>query len=199
MRPKSIATVVLVFRSVWPPASSMPTECSVIAASVDSGSMSEIEPMNVVLPTAKPPATTILTVVGAASVPVGGEATSERGNAIENTLQNAERGRGVVCRVVVRGAVHARQPLVDEVADDDAHDAHRQADMGGELGDRHVLAAGELEDPPPPRGLLPRGLPQGAHERLDRQDVAAGPRAAAGHGVGAHGALLVRDLLLHRR
>ena len=65
MRPKSIATVVEVLRSVTPPASSTPSECSVIAASVDSGSMSEIEPMNVVLPTANPPATTILTVMGA--------------------------------------------------------------------------------------------------------------------------------------
>src|SRR6478735_9146022 len=65
MRPKSIATVVVVLRSDTPPASSTPTECSVIAASVLSGSTSEIEPMNVVLPTAKPPATTILTTVGA--------------------------------------------------------------------------------------------------------------------------------------
>src|SRR4029453_2664908 len=146
MRPKSMATVVLVFRSVWPPASSMPTECSVIAASVDSGSMSEIEPMKVVLPTANPPATTILTVVGAASVPVGGEATSERGNAIENPLQNAERGRGVVRRVVVRGAVHAGQPLVDEVAHDHADDTDREPDVRRQLRDGHVLAAGELED-----------------------------------------------------
>ncbi len=59
MRPKSMATVVVVLRSVTPPASSTPTECSVIAASVDSGSMSEIDPMKVVLPTANPPATTI--------------------------------------------------------------------------------------------------------------------------------------------
>jgi hypothetical protein len=60
-----MATVVVVLRSVTPPASSTPTECSVMAASVFSGSTSEIDPMNVVLPTAKPPATTILTTVGA--------------------------------------------------------------------------------------------------------------------------------------
>ena len=65
IRPKSIATVVEVLRSDTPPASSTPTECSVIAASVESGSMSEMEPMKVVLPTANPPATTILTVMGA--------------------------------------------------------------------------------------------------------------------------------------
>ena len=96
MRPKSIATVVVVLRSVTPPASSTPTECSVIAASVLSGSMSEIEPMKVVLPTAKPPAMTILTTVGATApaAPAGAAtAASEGGNAIENTLQHAQ-GQG---------------------------------------------------------------------------------------------------------
>src|SRR3954464_1082379 len=106
MRPKSIATVVEVLRSDTPPASSTPRECSVIAASVESGSMSEMDPMKVVLPTANPPATTILTVMGAvagsgwptgaccAGAPLVGGATSERGNAIENTLQDLELGSG---------------------------------------------------------------------------------------------------------
>src|SRR5690554_5497801 len=97
IRPKSIATVVVVLRSVTPPASSTPTECSVIAASVLSGSMSEIEPMNVVLPTAKPPATTILTTVSTTTAPPTGvrsvTAASEGGYAIENTLQHAQ-GQG---------------------------------------------------------------------------------------------------------
>src|SRR4029453_13622345 len=198
MRPKSMATVVLVFRSVWPPASSMPTECSVIAASVDSGSMSEIEPMKGVFPPANPPATTILTVVGAASVPVGGEATSERGNAIENTLQNAERGRGIVRRAVVRLALHAGQALVGGVGSDAADDADGEADVRRELGDGHVLATGELEDPALLRRLLRSRLPEGAHERLDRQDVAAGPRAAARHRVRADRALLVGELVAVR-
>ncbi len=79
MRPKSMATVVVVLRSLTPPASSTPRLCSVIAASVDSGSMSEIDPMKVVLPTAKPPATTILTTVGATTgaAGAGGAARSE--------------------------------------------------------------------------------------------------------------------------
>src|SRR5215207_1551769 len=107
-----MATVVDVLRSDTPPASSTPTLCSVIAASVDSGSMSEIDPMKVVLPTAKPPAITILTVTGATGdVPAGtccagtagaaggpdASAASECENAIENTLQDLEvggRGRG---------------------------------------------------------------------------------------------------------
>ena len=137
IRPKSIATVVEVFRSDTPPASSMPTECSVIAASVDSGSMSEIDPMNVVLPTAKPPATTILTVVGAAlgeawegtgCAPVPGTwATSERGNAIENTLQNAQRRRGCLRRWGAR--VHEHQTVVGKIADEDTHHPEGQSEM----------------------------------------------------------------------
>src|SRR4051794_16662298 len=124
IRPKSIAPVVEVLRSDTPPASSTPTECSVSAASVRSGSMSEIEPMKVVLPTAKPPATTILTVVGATAVAGAGVARSERGNAIENTLQNAERGSGVV--IGGDRAVDAGVTLFDEVADQDPDNAHRQ-------------------------------------------------------------------------
>ncbi len=120
IRPKSIATVVVVLVAPASPASSTPSECSVIAASVVSGSMSEIEPMNVVLPTAKPPAMTIFTTVGAAGIsdaecrgagigepggtttgaPPGGTpysslpelVRSECADAIEDTLQNAERG-----------------------------------------------------------------------------------------------------------
>src|SRR5882724_5698729 len=63
MRPKSSATVVVVLcgRMLL---SSTPTETSVIAASVTSGSISEIAPTNVVLPTPKPPLTTIFTAVG---------------------------------------------------------------------------------------------------------------------------------------
>src|SRR5665647_153406 len=90
MRPKSMATVVVVLRSVTPPASSTPTECSVMAASVFSGSMSEIDPMKVVLPTAKPPAMTILTTVGASGVSLGATAALEGCDAIEDTLQKAE-------------------------------------------------------------------------------------------------------------
>ncbi len=63
IRPKSSATVVVVF---WlsSEASSTPTDRSVIAASVTSGSISEIAPMKVVLPTPNPPLITILTAEG---------------------------------------------------------------------------------------------------------------------------------------
>src|SRR4051812_40508081 len=158
MRPKSMATVVEVLRSETRPASSTPIECSVIAASVRSGSMSDSEPMKVVLPTEKPTATTILTTVGGASgvpaaaaepgasagVPCG--ATSERGNAIENTLQDAEAGCGG--RGLREGAdpVDAEVAGLGQVADQDPHDPDGQVHVGRELGDGQVLRAGELED-----------------------------------------------------
>ena len=75
MRPKSIATVVDVLPVLVPPVSSIPSATLVMAASVVSGAISEIEPTNVVFPTAKPPATMILTGSGAAGAapPAGGE------------------------------------------------------------------------------------------------------------------------------
>src|SRR6478752_1192142 len=63
IRPKSIATVVPVF-VVTGPGKSMPTLSTVMSASVVSGSISEMVPMNVVLPTAYPPATTIFIDTG---------------------------------------------------------------------------------------------------------------------------------------
>src|ERR1044071_9326155 len=62
MRPKSIATVV-VFLPATAVVSSTSTEAIVIIASVVSGRISETEPTIVVLPTPKPPATTILAEV----------------------------------------------------------------------------------------------------------------------------------------
>src|SRR5690606_37565267 len=69
MRPKSSATVVVVLVDEAP--SSMPTATDVMAASVDSGAISEMEPTNVVLPTPKPPAITIFTGVGGAGGAAG--------------------------------------------------------------------------------------------------------------------------------
>ena len=88
MRPKSIATVVVVF-VVTSPALSTPMLCDVIAASVVSGVISEIEPTKVVLPTANPPAMTIFTGSMFVDVPpvdvdVGVGWLSDRANATEN-------------------------------------------------------------------------------------------------------------------
>src|SRR6185437_11270027 len=65
-RPKSMATVVVVLSGVCDK-SSTPSLAAVITASVVSGVISDTEPTKVVLPTPKPPATTIFTEVIAAS------------------------------------------------------------------------------------------------------------------------------------
>src|SRR5664280_388779 len=64
IRPKSIATVVVVFASPAAPAVSIPTAAVVIAASVVSGSISDNAPIKVVLPTPNPPETRIFTGTG---------------------------------------------------------------------------------------------------------------------------------------
>src|ERR1700680_3631138 len=66
IRPKSIATVVVVLSGTWERSSTL-SLAEVITASVVSGVISETDPTKVVLPTPKPPATTILTDVIAAS------------------------------------------------------------------------------------------------------------------------------------
>ena len=66
MRPKSIATVVVVLLDTLL-VSSMPTLAVVMAASVVSGGMSERVPTMVVLPTPNPPAITIFTDIGGGS------------------------------------------------------------------------------------------------------------------------------------
>src|SRR6266576_5397608 len=74
-RPKSIATVVVVLSGVWD-RSSRPVDAEVITASVVSGVISDTDPTNVVLPTPKPPATTIFTEVMA-------ESATARGSVLE--------------------------------------------------------------------------------------------------------------------
>src|SRR5512142_2795641 len=62
IRPKSIATVVVALPGTFD-ASSTPWPAEVITASVVSGSISDTAPTSVVLPTPKPPATTIFAEV----------------------------------------------------------------------------------------------------------------------------------------
>jgi hypothetical protein len=64
IRPKSMATVVVVFPPT-PRVSSTPILAVVSAASVVSGGISLTEPTKVVLPTPNPPAMTIFTGLGA--------------------------------------------------------------------------------------------------------------------------------------
>jgi hypothetical protein len=68
-RPKSIATVVVTLFGVAD-RSSCPTLAAVITASVVSGMISDTDPTKVVLPTPKPPATTILAEIAAVGDPL---------------------------------------------------------------------------------------------------------------------------------
>src|SRR5512140_381240 len=83
-----MATVVVVFSGVCDK-SSVPVLAAVITASVVSGVISETEPTKVVLPTPKPPATTILTDVIAVS-PVLLRAGLELAKSTEHPFEQVE-------------------------------------------------------------------------------------------------------------
>src|SRR3954469_4863823 len=95
MRPKSIATVVDVLPVFTPPVSSIPSATLVMAASVVRGAISEMDPTKVVFPTAKPPATMILTGRGALSssgCESADAGASERLKAIEHPFEQFQVG-----------------------------------------------------------------------------------------------------------
>ena len=69
MRPKSMATVVVVFWST-PPVSSTVLPAWLSCSSVRSGRISLTAPTRVVLPTPKPPATSIFSARAVVSPPV---------------------------------------------------------------------------------------------------------------------------------
>src|SRR3954469_18744104 len=77
--------------------SSTPELASVITASVVNGSISETDPTNVVLPTPKPPATTILAevVVGAGSSTTASEPSKSTQHPFhQRHVRDVARGRG---------------------------------------------------------------------------------------------------------
>src|SRR5258708_10179282 len=88
-RPKSIATVIVVLSGVCD-RSSRPSLAEVITASVVSGVISDTDPTNVVLPTPKPPATTILTDVIAASAAAAPETALELAKSTEHPFQQVK-------------------------------------------------------------------------------------------------------------
>src|SRR2546430_643518 len=139
MRPKSMATVVPVF-CIPGMATSMPRLSTVISASVRSGSISEIEPMNVVLPTAKPPATTIFIDTGMAA---GRRCAvrSKSAESIEQPLEECDIRR----RVGRSGRAHQQRARRLEIADEHPDDADGKRHASGELGDRDGLL-GQLDD-----------------------------------------------------
>src|SRR4051812_29357622 len=121
IRPKSIATVVVVFRST-PVRSSTPTLSWVSSSSVRSGAISLTEATIVVLPAPKPPATSSFTAVtptGAAARPA---VVSEPANTIEHRLKY----------LVVRspGRPEMDQLLLDQVTEQDLDHAERKLEIG---------------------------------------------------------------------
>src|SRR5262245_42481925 len=119
MRPKSIATVVVVFGDM-PAGSSKPSPTAVMAASVVTGGISDTAPTSVVLPTPKPPATTIFTGIGTTRrAPASG---LEGDDAID---QPPDEGDVVARRD--RGGRHVEQAVAGEVADEHEGDADRDA------------------------------------------------------------------------
>src|SRR5918992_3403410 len=126
-QPKSIATVVVVLPVAWP-GSSTPTPAEVMTASVVSGEISLIAPTVVVLPTPKPPATTILTGIGGAC---SGDRTK--------STDHSQDGVGVGTRGLPRVDVEvAGGP---QVADQDAGHAQVQPGLRRDLGERDGLRA----------------------------------------------------------
>src|SRR6266516_4464083 len=87
-RPKSIATVVVVLSGTCDRSSSS-VLAAVMTASVVSGVISDTDPTKVVLPTPKPPATTILTEVIAVS-PVLLRAGLELEKSTEHSYEQVE-------------------------------------------------------------------------------------------------------------
>ncbi|AYN32178.1 hypothetical protein DUI70_1675 [Streptomyces albus] len=181
MRPKSMATVVVVLSPVWV-RSSMPALADVITASVRSGLISETAPTNVVLPTPKPPATTIFALV--VERPWRPAPPLELAKSTEHPFEQ--------CHVRLATGVLVAARLVDgdesrlrQVGDEDAGHAEGNGQECGDLGHRLDLTA-QIADPLM-LGQLPLHLVRlsgGVHQRLDGELV-PGPGPPARHGVRA--------------
>src|SRR4051794_2529764 len=123
IRPKSIATVVVVFPST-PSVSSTPTLRSDKISSVRRGRISLIAPTSVVLPTPKPPATRIFRATG----------SSEGAKAIDHFLENALAG----LRRDLDRRPYDDQPLVVQIPDQDTYHAEGQVDVGRDVRHRRA-------------------------------------------------------------
>src|SRR4051794_11906700 len=178
MRPKSIATVVVVLSGACV-RSSIPAEAEVITASVRSGLISDTAPTNVVLPTPNPPATTIFAEVVARAGPL------ELPKSTEHPLKQCHiwlSARGLVAA----GLVNRDQACLGQVRHQDPDHTERDRQQRGDLRDRLDLPA-QQADPLVLRQLpaQPLGFRGGADQRLDGELVTR-PGAAAGHRVRAY-------------
>src|SRR5256885_9879374 len=128
MRPKSIATVVVVLPST-PVTLSMSTLAVVSVSSVVSGSISLTAPTNVVLPTPKPPAIRIFSCLGK-----GASKSAEPG---KHCLQDV--GVGLVAVRVWH--FHDHGTGVDQVGQEDLGDGGGLSEVSRDLGDRDRFPA----------------------------------------------------------
>src|SRR4051812_30476316 len=179
MRPKSMATVVVVLSPVWV-RSSMPALADVITASVRSGLISETAPTNVVLPTPKPPATTIFAEV----VERGAAPPSDLAKSTENPLKQRyiRRSAGLSIARLVDG----HHSGLGQVGDEDPGDTERHRQQCGDLRDRlHLTAQGADALVLRQQAGQVHRIGRGADQRL-YGELVAGPGPAAGHRVRTH-------------
>src|SRR5688500_17790314 len=101
----------------------------VIAASVVNGSMSESAPMAVVLPTPKPPETTILTGTGGGAADVPGTWSAEDGPPCHGRSERRDTLHQPLQEVDVVGGSHGRgrARLQEAVPDQVRHEHPRHA------------------------------------------------------------------------
>src|SRR5690606_4942716 len=181
MRPKSKATVVAVLPRT-PLMSSTSSPAWVIVSSVLRGRISLTERTMVVFPAPKPPTTTILRPLSA------DEPSGVRASAVGRVSEVAESNEPLLQDVGVGNGGPARVPGTDpagreQVGQQDAGDAHRQLQLGGDLHDRGG-ASGQPQD----RRVLGLHAGQGAafgdYARPQADTVVGGgPAAPLGEGV----------------
>src|SRR4051812_23172585 len=154
-RPKSIATVVVVFR-LPEPASSTPTDSEVIGASVVSGSISERAPTVVVLPTPNPPEMRIFTGIGGLRVSApapdmvseGSDTVDQPFNEMDVVRQGHRRGGA---EQNARGDQISGQNLddADREPDPRRHFSHRYRRLAGSDDRGHLGRPAVPDDRPP--------------------------------------------------
>src|SRR5262245_44740184 len=179
MRPKSMATVVVVLPWIWV-VSSTPRLAVVMAASVVRGMISQTAPTKVVLPTPKPPAMTTLTRA-AAHNSTAGEPDLYCPESIEHPLE--KRKVGAVADA--GGPVHGDQPFLGHVAHQDTNDAKGQVEPRGDLRDGQDVPAEQGDRPPfETQGQRRLTLRGGGDQRLQLEVVVGWTGPPAGHRIG---------------
>src|SRR5580704_7747222 len=175
-----MATVVVVLSGVWL-RSSRPSLAVVMTASVVSGVISETEPTNVVLPTPKPPATTIFTDVIADSADVAWTVL-ELPKSTEYPFEQVDV-RATLCVVEL---VHPDESFHGHVGDQHPGNAQRHLEHRRDLRDRPPVTA-EPEDRlalGTEDGQVPRLIVRRGHHCLDLK-LSPGLGPAAGNRVRA--------------